>query len=647
MKATLLVKDVGGLRGAHDYQFESGRLNFIESANAAGKTSVVRALASVLSVPRKGYTDNNYVREAQKLGIKTDPTNPREGFVNIHADEASVELDIGDRRDTYSVRKNGSPTTMPELGDQRFLLAGILSNDSRILRQLHGLEEYEADDFKWAVNQLSSAERYERIAQVLKNKEEDLEEKLFAVRKAVQQRAALLKQETDYRKKLEAFDAELARLRSRVGGLEPLLTRRGEIGKKVNKLIVEIGETSGTLEGIRKRLELPRRQLKEMEDRKARLERDLGNIRVEEIERDRRLKEPEIQSRLEKLTGERSEVDGLLNLFVTAEATFRQHKQAAHVACPLCEDGELTYARISSKLSELRRKRDGLNMEIIALNEKRSELENQLSKAKEEAQDLRAEISDLGTQIKTKRKELEEPEISIRSFETTIANYGETRAALEKELAELTKQISKSDEQVSREYSSKEKSRTDASIELGGILTQLGQLSSFEIFGVVAEPSKAETAGARLLQMLKDAISYSETKAEEERQEAAKRFNDSIQSLMQKVGFTEFRNIRLNKDYRLYVERLNPKSKDYVSQQVKTLSTSEKLVIALILQIALKETYIPSIPFFVIDNVIEDFDNEKKPKVMAYLTQKAKDEDWFVVTTKLVEDVAAPRIRAM
>ena len=92
------------------------------------------------------------------------------------------------------------------------------------------------------MNQLSSAERYERIAQVLKNKEEDLEEKLFAVRKAVQQRATLLKQE-DCRKKLEALDDELGRLRSRVGGLETVLNRHDDIGKEINRLIVKIGET--------------------------------------------------------------------------------------------------------------------------------------------------------------------------------------------------------------------------------------------------------------------------------------------------------------------------------------------------------------------------------------------------------------------
>ena len=264
MKATLLVNDVGGLRGAHKYEFESGKLNFIESANAVGKTSVVRALASVLSVPRKGYTDDNIIREAQKLGIKTDPTNPREGFVNIHADEASVELDLGERKDVYAVKKSGSAVSLPELGDQRFLLAGILSNDSRILRQLRGLDEREADDFIWAVNQLSSAERWERLAEFLTNKREDLEEKLFTIKKAIQQKDTLLKQESDLRKKGGSMDEELAKLRSRVGGLGPLLAKRDELSKKINALIVTIGETSGQKLELAKRLELPRKQLKEL-----------------------------------------------------------------------------------------------------------------------------------------------------------------------------------------------------------------------------------------------------------------------------------------------------------------------------------------------------------------------------------------------
>lgn len=101
----------------------------------------------------------------------------------------------------------------------------------------------------------------------------------------------------------------------------------------------------------------------------------------------------------------------------------------------------------------------------------------------------------------------------------------------------------------------------------------------------------------------------------------------------------------LNRDYRLYVERLDTKTGEYVFQQVKTLSTSEKLSISLILQAALKETYIPDVPFFVLDDIIEDFDGDRREEILEYLTEKAKENDWFIVITKLVKSPAPLSLR--
>ena len=114
---------------------------------------------------------------------------------------------------------------------------------------------------------------------------------------------------------------------------------------------------------------------------------------------------------------------------------------------------------------------------------------------------------------------------------------------------------------------------------------------------------------------------------------------------MKNLGFTDFRNVRLNKDYRLYIERLNPDTKDYVYQQPKTLSTSEKLAIALVLQLALKETYMINIPFFILDDILEDFDEERTQKVIDYLARRAQQEGLFIVITKLVEEAGLPKVR--
>jgi DNA repair exonuclease SbcCD ATPase subunit len=133
-------------------------------------------------------------------------------------------------------------------------------------------------------------------------------------------------------------------------------------------------------------------------------------------------------------------------------------------------------------------------------------------------------------------------------------------------------------------------------------------------------------------------------RAEAQKDEAKKLFNASVKDLLDKLKFEEFRSVALNKDYRLYVERFDEKRRDYVKQNASTLSTSEKLAIALILQVALKETYVPEIPFLLVDDVLEDLDEGRLDTILKYLSSKAKESDWFVVATKLVKGQVEPRI---
>ena len=115
---------------------------------------------------------------------------------------------------------------------------------------------------------------------------------------------------------------------------------------------------------------------------------------------------------------------------------------------------------------------------------------------------------------------------------------------------------------------------------------------------------------------------------------------------MSSLNFQEFRTIRItgSPNYRLYVERYDPEKKDYKSQDVGTLSTSEKLAISIILQVALKETYLKNSPFLIIDDVLEDFDSERRDKVIDYLKEKIKKENWFIIATKLVKDPGPPKV---
>ena len=103
------------------------------------------------------------------LGIKSDDLNTQEGFVNIHSEYGEVILNIDDSKEIYKVQQNGTYLELPKHSDQRFLLSGILSNDTKILRQLrHTDEDNEPDDFKWAVTKLSNAKNYDEVADFIK-----------------------------------------------------------------------------------------------------------------------------------------------------------------------------------------------------------------------------------------------------------------------------------------------------------------------------------------------------------------------------------------------------------------------------------------------------------------------------------------------
>lgn len=644
MKANLKIKDIGGLKGEHSFALESGKLNVIEASNSGGKTSVVRALTSVLSLPTDGDLDQYTLDEAQKLGIKADEKNPQEGFVNVHADVGEVLLEIEGSSELYKVRRNGDTLTLPKNGDQRFLLAGILSNDTKILRQLHGVENNEPDDFKWAVNQLSYAQNYESINNILKNKKEDLTEKKYQIDKTIDKLETLQKQKKELEKKIPELDKELEKLKPRFkGDVDKLFKKRERLVKEIDNLNIEIGIKKGQLDGFKSEWDAKNKNLSNLNKDIDKIKDEIDSLKIDELKKKKEVRVPEIEKEVFILQESRSTLDAQLNLFVTAQASLRKHEQ--ETKCPLCNDGHITYKRISEKLDELRHEKDKISSKIAELNQEKNGLNQGLESLKNKHETLNKNLNIYRDKLDHAKKDLkEEVEKKINSNIDKIKDNEKNIASKKSELEEIKQIINKSDEEINKLYTQREKERNDLSIQLGVIHQQIQQ-SSIEIGGLLLEPVKAKKVCDEWITTLEDVLQYSSQKAEEQRQKAAKRFNENIEELLKKLGFKEFRNVKLNKDYRLYVERLNPKTKEYVVQNVQTLSTSEKLTVALILQAALKETYIPDIPFFIIDDIMEDFDEERKTKVMDYLIDKANTEGWFVVVTKVVENAGIAKVR--
>jgi DNA repair exonuclease SbcCD ATPase subunit len=652
MKASLRLKNIGGIREG-DYVFNSDTLNIVESANSSGKTSIVKGLVGILSMPKTGVYSELAFDEALKLGVKTDPHNPFEGFVNVHADKGTVELEFDGVNEKYVVQQNGDLLSTPEQGDERFLLAGVLSNNSRVLRQLRGLDRREPDDFRWAVEELSHAQRYSTIAEILKTWEEDFVEKQELVKKSLHDLQPLLEQQSVLETKLGKLDSETnaltAKLRDTRFEVDKLVKDRDDALKEVNRLKEAIQRKE--IERTRKsttELTPKLHEIEKEEARKKQIESKLKQNREEIaslLEKEKR--KSEIEKEVNELLERRNTLDGMLNLYLMAETNIHE-KQSGKLACPLCKVGSVTYKEIAQSIADYRKQRESLNSEILRLNQEKQTMLIQLMKAQELEKSLRATIFEQDDKISHLKRQLAGPQEEIRQIESVIRDHLKKLETNQKAFDALNKEIStRTDVALSREFDEKNKLRSKIHEELGRIRQRISELSAIEILGLVFEPKVAAPICSEVVEVLKDRIAYLEKRAGEEREQAAKRFNENVNLLMSSLNFQEFRTVRLtgSPNYRIYVERYDPRKKDYKSQEIGTLSTSEKLAISIILQIALKETYLKNLPFLIIDDVLEDFDSERRDKVIDYLKEKVEKEGWFIIATRLVKELGPPRVK--
>jgi len=651
MKAKLTIKNVGGLfRG--EYTFRSGKLNMVESANSSGKTSIVKALTGILSMPESGAFSDQMFGEALKLGIKTDPHNPFEGFVNVHTSQGQVSLEVDGVKEKYIVQQDGDVLETPRQGNEKFLLAGILSGNSRVLRQLRGLDDREPDDFRWAVNELSHAQRYSEVADVLKTSREDFSETLELVKKSISQLEPLEAQQSALERELKVLDSDINTLTNELTAtrsqINELVKKRDESRRRIDNWKEEIQKRNIARTKITTTQLTPKlHDLEEAQAQKGDAEAKLEEVRTEIASLAKKEDEKyEIERKVNTLLSERNTIDGMLNLYIMAEANIRD-KGSGEVPCPLCQVGSVAYEKVVQNITEFRNQRDVLNSEILQLNQKKQNIAIRLRNLQDQEKSLRDALWEQTERIKFIETQLRKPKEDIGQIDRILNDYRKNIEKEQKIYDELNEEIgARANTALNETFNSKTKLRSEMHEELGRTRQRISELSAFDILGKVFEPQVAEFICTELIGVLNDRISFLEKRAEEEREQASRKFNESINLLLASLGFKEFRTVKLAgpPSYRLYIERYDPERKDYRSQEVGTLSTSEKLAISVILQIALKETYMNDVPFLIIDDVLEDFDSERCEQVVEYLRKKVAKEDWFVIATKLVEELGPPKV---
>ena len=644
MKGELLLEDVGGLTGRNKFLFESGKLNTIESPNASGKTTVIKGLSAILSLPAE---DGLAFEVARKLGLRSRNEGGPEPLVNVNSPAATISLTTGEDSRMLTVRRTGEISNRPP-GNERFLLTSLLTRESEIPRALTEGN----GNFEWIVKEMSRARLYEK--------------ERGAVERWSTSNELRLQQLGTKEKEVDEYESEIRDLKKKIDTLTPQKNRiEGDLAKRpakdpkteaqYRKLLEKSRELATVREGVRKDVETAERNLTGFTHEMETINREHDRWQKKVVELKSQLDaiadpdelkswEKEAsdieQNKIPPLNSKMDKVRGLLDFY---ELALAQAGNRSELKCILCEDGTLRTTKLQTEIRNRKQEISKIQEERTRLIQKKNEKISMVSEAKKR----KTELDDQRKSAESQERPLKNQLSNKKSLQEKAQQVFGLR---KKELAKVESEL----EEVEREKKRIEKEIEKLGTEESNLTEKLGRLRG-EIESSTAEIDKLSKtiveSGTEnidgyplsLDQARKVMLEWSETlqkvkehldgKIYEQKRGAAKQFNSKIKELMKRLGFSEFQEIRMDEEtYEMKIIRKGGKL-----QPIASLSASEKYAIATLLQIAVKEAYMSEMPFFVVDEVVLDFDRDRVKGVLAYLSETAAERDWFVVVARIGE----------
>jgi len=635
---TLKMVNVGGIEGQKIISLPKNTLSIIEGANATGKSSVAKALIAIHGIDNRVLHDshNNIWRlEAINIGILPEKGGYRAGIVHAKADKAEIELVEGNKLKKVVIYRNGKIDPNPE-ANSTFLLTSVLTPNSWIYRAISSPNDMRNESiFKNYITRLSSkSDRYERVSRVL----QEIYSELFQILSNVKRKKAMI---PTLKKEISQIESEIKTLKAKKEQLIEMIkvddqTKRekiAELKKKLqdledekSKIDKEIRILENDLNRNTNELEKLRKNVISLQNDKKTLESELAKIK--EI-LSKPLDTSEFEKQQENLRDERTKLQGLADLFYIALDNLENGK----TVCPLCKTGHITKAfletelkkvkeeivKIEEQLRSIARKIDEVRKARESLKKRKEEIEKLLKRITDEFSLIQGSIKKLENDIENHKKEIKTKKESLLRI---IKEIDELNEALKKENPELIEEINRVTEEINKRENLLKKKESEY-VTSGYV----------EIFGLSVDIEQAIKVLEKVVESVNEARKYALEIAEKIRREAVKQFNDMIQEVLKRAGFSEFKKIYLDKDYILNVQYISPEGEIKVIQP-SALSESERITVALVLMLALNKVYGENIRYIVIDNIYEYFDEYRTEEILKVIQEYAKREKVTIILTK-------------
>lgn len=620
MTATLELNNIGGFKGTKTFQFTRGALTEIEAPNAVGKTTIARGLAAVLSFP---LNHPETIKEAGNQGIL------RESLKNIYEKDASVRLQYNGLSEEWAMGSDGTLVHIPLHGDERFVLAGMLTQEARTIRQL---VEGNAD-FSWVARLLSWGQRYAKAKDFTQARVRDVDLEIGKIHKRQEELAERDMQlqdgkrlRSELEKKRQDFACQLdEQKRAHVEEISKL-------GKRIDSLNQDLANQEAMITRIKREIESFQDKLQSNAKNAKEIEKQLNQIDLDKTREEVLKHVNAIDHNLKRLRRSIGALNAQMSTFTDAKAVLEQRGEEEGT-CPVCGVSKVTRGLLEEKLDDLRSQIDELKGTERSLSSERSRW---LQKEATE----RRQIEALSKALQDLTKEGKDLSHAISRRKTSFDLAAKTREELAGQHSKLNEQkrlLEKQTEQWERKTHEALKDIEGQLDTVSGTITEqlrkLREESFVEILGRHLSLDKALDCWDNYKINLSDIIDYLDQRQHDHEVKAVAQFNRNIKKVMADLGFSEFDQIAIDQD----TKELKVFREGFVHQPLESLSTSEKYSISIVLQITLKQTYLPDIPFFIVDEVVVSYDQDRKGRILSYLSTLAKENDLFVIVTKLAE----------
>ncbi len=592
------MENVGVFGGKHKFQLKKG-LNLIKAPNAKGKTSFTHGL-ELLILPSSELKGKGY-------------------YMNLYANAPNDKMEVSIKSNEYSWnrrfrRPTNSNNLLPVSDDifpnSKINMANICFAipENELMNSIllgKSIRDY--------IEQISGSKAYNSIIKSLENKIRN-----FQRQHQIFQDDLIRMEETqnnldvDYKTKKE-LEAELQTI-PEVD--EEELLKNKEIKEKYfdkknkkDSIDKKIRKNKGTLESLKQQINDFARNIERKKRFIADIESEHPKLtqKIEDLKDQLDIKKKEQQEYKQELI----KIDDYLKSISENWTKMNKYKEEKCSAC-------------------------GRKYSLKELQEWEKECENTKKDYQKQNKILKREIEDLEDKI----NELQKQERQLSLETSNLAKLEKTHANRELEHDKLEKSLNsdlKIQKAIEKEIDNLLKDVSDDIVELKRKRERL--IDQIEVLVGKNEETKRRltelenrTKGAEILKykldFLEKGINFLKIKRDEIINKAADKFNIRINEIIKELDYKDFQQIQIKDDYKIYITR----EKDGMSLSewpLEALSTSERYTLGITFLIAAKEEYLPEFPFFVIDEIVTSYDQDRMNKLKDYV---ANITDYVIIT---------------